>query len=52
MKIDESEDWSCGCWIMKEFDTHSNKLRTIGRSYCKSKHCNRKLAKIKYGGKK
>ena len=22
MRIDESVDWGCGCWIMKEFDTH------------------------------
>ena len=47
MKIDESVDWGCGCWIMKEFDTHSHKLRTVGKSYCRSKHCNRKLATIK-----
>ena len=47
MRIDESLDWGCGCWIMKEFDTHSHKLRTVGRSYCKSNECNRKLAKIK-----
>ena len=47
MRIDESVDWGCGCWIMKEFDTHSHKLRTVGRSYCRSKQCNRKLATIK-----
>ena len=46
MRIDESIDFGCGCWIMKEFDTHTNRLRTVGRSYCKSKQCNRKLAKV------
>lgn len=36
-------DWPCGCMRMTEFDYRSGKERTIGRSYCRKKDCDRRI---------
>ena len=39
-------DWDCGCMRMTEFNYRTHKERTVGRSYCNKKNCDRRLQKI------